>query len=92
MPPMQIWFICTVRGEMLAISDVGRIRKPIVWTLHDMWAFAGGALHHRSPLAGWLVHNRPAHESGSTLTGIPGNVNVNIGAGLCKCMPWRVAC
>jgi glycosyltransferase involved in cell wall biosynthesis len=27
--------------EMLSIADIGRIRKPIVWTLHDMWAFCG---------------------------------------------------
>lgn len=27
---------------MMSIEDFGRIRKPIVWTLHDMWAFTGG--------------------------------------------------
>lgn len=30
-----------VQGEMLSISDIARINKPIVWTLHDMWAFCG---------------------------------------------------
>ena len=30
-----------VQGEMLSIADIGRIHKPIVWTLHDMWAFCG---------------------------------------------------
>lgn len=30
-----------VQGEMLSISDIGQIQKPIVWTLHDMWAFCG---------------------------------------------------
>lgn len=30
-----------VQGEMLSIADIGRIRKPIVWTLHDMWSFCG---------------------------------------------------
>ena len=30
-----------VQHEMLSISDIGKIKKPIVWTLHDMWAFCG---------------------------------------------------
>lgn len=29
-------------GGMLRIEDLIKIRKPIVWTLHDMWAFTGG--------------------------------------------------
>ncbi len=28
-------------GEAMSIEDIGRIRKPVVWTLHDMWAFCG---------------------------------------------------
>lgn len=30
-----------VNGEMLSISDIANIKKPLVWTLHDMWAFSG---------------------------------------------------
>lgn len=30
-----------VQHEMLSIADIGKIKKPIVWTLHDMWAFCG---------------------------------------------------
>lgn len=30
-----------VNFEMLSIKDISRIKKPIVWTLHDMWAFCG---------------------------------------------------
>lgn len=30
-----------VAGETISIEDIGRINKPIVWTLHDMWAFCG---------------------------------------------------
>jgi glycosyltransferase involved in cell wall biosynthesis len=26
---------------MLSISDIANIKKPLVWTLHDMWAFSG---------------------------------------------------
>jgi glycosyltransferase involved in cell wall biosynthesis len=36
-----------VNGEMLSINDVAKIEKPIVWTLHDMWAFSG-AEHYSS--------------------------------------------
>ncbi|WP_231283037.1 glycosyltransferase [Helicobacter cetorum] len=33
---------------MLPIRDLAKIKQPIVWSLHDMWAFsAGGALHTR---------------------------------------------
>ncbi len=28
-------------GEAMSGEDIGRIRKPVVWTLHDMWAFCG---------------------------------------------------
>ena len=31
-----------VGAETLSISEIGQIRKPIVWTFHDMWAFTGG--------------------------------------------------
>ena len=27
---------------MLSIEDIGKINKPVVWTLHDMWPFCGG--------------------------------------------------
>ncbi|MBY7796585.1 glycosyltransferase [Vibrio fluvialis] len=30
-----------VAGETMSIYDIGRIKKPIVWTLHDMWPFCG---------------------------------------------------
>ena len=58
-----------VQGEMLSIADIARIRKPIVWTLHDMWAFCGA--EHVTPdhrwRDGYRSDNRPAHESGFDL-------------------------
>lgn len=30
-----------IAGESLSIEDIGRINKPIIWTLHDMWPFCG---------------------------------------------------
>ncbi|EED36626.1 glycosyl transferase, group 1 [Luminiphilus syltensis NOR5-1B] len=58
-----------VAGEMLSIADIGRIEKPIVWTLHDMWAFCG-AEHYTDDARwrdGYRRDNRPAHESGFDL-------------------------
>lgn len=31
-----------VAGGFFRIEDLRRIRKPIVWTMHDMWPFTGG--------------------------------------------------
>lgn len=30
-----------IQNEMLSVKDIAKIKKPIVWTLHDMWAFCG---------------------------------------------------
>ncbi len=30
-----------VNFETLSIASIGKIRKPLVWTLHDMWPFCG---------------------------------------------------
>jgi len=31
-----------IAGAMMSIQDLAKIDKPIVWSLHDMWAFTGG--------------------------------------------------
>lgn len=58
-----------VQGEMLSIADIGRLRKPVVWTLHDMWAFCG-AEHYTEEFRwreGYRKDNRPCYESGFDL-------------------------
>jgi glycosyltransferase involved in cell wall biosynthesis len=58
-----------VQAEMISIADIGRIEKPIFWTLHDMWAFCG-AEHYTDDQRwreGYHRDNRPAHESGFDL-------------------------
>ncbi|NDY42303.1 glycosyltransferase [Dissulfurirhabdus thermomarina] len=63
---VHLHWIC---GEMLSIPDLARIRKPIVWTLHDMWAFCG-AEHYTEDCRwreGYRRGNRPPHESGFDL-------------------------
>jgi len=55
-------------GEAMSVEDMARIRKPMVWTLHDMWAFCG-AEHYAddSTDARWRTgyerRNRPASSS-----------------------------
>ncbi len=57
---------------ILSVADIGRLRKPIVWTIHDMWAFCGGE-HYASdgPDArfrqGYRPDNRPPVERGPDL-------------------------
>jgi glycosyltransferase involved in cell wall biosynthesis len=31
-----------IAGGMMRIEDIAKIKVPIVWSLHDMWAFTGG--------------------------------------------------
>jgi len=63
----------------LSIEEIGRLRMPLVWTLHDQWAFCG-AEHYTSPplpgesassderfAAGYSPASRPVHEAGPDL-------------------------
>ncbi len=36
---VHLHWVC---GGMMTIEDIARIKAPIVWSLHDMWAFTGG--------------------------------------------------
>jgi glycosyltransferase involved in cell wall biosynthesis len=58
-----------VNGEMLSIADIGQLQQPVVWTLHDMWAFCG-AEHYTNDQRwreGYWRHNRPGYEGGFDL-------------------------
>ena len=58
-----------IQHETLSIRDINKINKPIVWTLHDMWAFSG-AEHlcwDDRWREGYLKTNRPLHEKGFDL-------------------------
>lgn len=55
-----------VQDETLSISDIAKINKPTVWTLHDMWAFSG-AEHYPTVerwKAGYTADNQPQQEHG----------------------------
>ena len=59
------WINC----EMMSIADIGRLTKPVVWTLHDMWAFSG-AEHYTDGYRyrdGYSAANRPSDEAGFDL-------------------------
>ncbi|MDC3009362.1 glycosyltransferase [Synechococcus sp. AH-736-G20] len=58
----------------LSIEEVGRLPQPLVWTLHDQWAFLGSEHYVALPpvldrrfVHGYLKSNRPAHERGPDL-------------------------
>ena len=58
-----------INHEMMSIEDIANIKKPIVWTLHDMWAFCG-AEHYSEDFRwqdGYHHNNRPAYENGLDL-------------------------
>jgi glycosyltransferase involved in cell wall biosynthesis len=50
----------------LSIEEIGRLRTPVVWTLHDMWAFCG-AEHYTDDdrfVRGYPPGTRPPGEGG----------------------------
>ena len=58
-----------VNGEMISISDIGKIQKPLVWTLHDMWGIAGAEHYAEDGRAhdGYTKNNQPQGEAGFDL-------------------------
>lgn len=56
--------------DMISIKDIARIKKPLVWTLHDSWV-ACGAEHHPNILEndvryqeGYFKYNKPKSTKG----------------------------
>lgn len=44
---VNLHWVC---GDLMSVADIGRLAKPVVWTLHDCWAFSG-AEHYPASLA-----------------------------------------
>lgn len=44
-----------INGGMLRVEDLAAIHKPLVWSLHDMWAFTGGC-HYDEGCGKWDSH------------------------------------
>lgn len=58
-----------ISQKTLSITDIAKINKPVVWTLHDMWPFCG-AEHYTTDIRwqeGYHKSNRPKYESGFDL-------------------------
>ena len=53
-------------NHTLSVPEVGRLNKPVVWHLHDMWVFSGAEHYTTEGRAaqGYRRSSRPAHESG----------------------------
>jgi len=66
----------------ISIEEIGRLKIPIVWTLHDQWAFCGAEHYTSSPVGnesesndlrfvcGYTSKSRLTHESGPDLNRI----------------------
>tara|TARA_B110000008_G_scaffold268907_1_gene297542 strand:+ start:9491 stop:10717 length:1227 start_codon:yes stop_codon:yes gene_type:complete len=68
-----------IGSEMLSIADIGRIKKPTVWTLHDMWGFCG-AEHvswDQRWREGYTRKNRPSSEKGFDINRWTWNRKIN---------------
>ena len=49
-----------VNGETISIEDISKIKKPIVWTMHDMWPFCGSEHYtfNKRWKAGYFNYNK----------------------------------
>lgn len=45
-----------IGGECISIKDISLIKKPIVWTLHDMWAFMGIEHYEKNVDSRWMLN------------------------------------
>lgn len=63
--PGRVVHLHWVQKEFMSIADIGRLRGPAVWTLHDMWAFCGAEHYADDPRwrSGYRSDNRPPHEA-----------------------------
>jgi glycosyltransferase involved in cell wall biosynthesis len=65
------WVGHLLGNNTLSVNEIGNIRQPVVWTLHDQWAFCGAEHYTLMPPAideryikGYRNDNRPHGESG----------------------------
>lgn len=70
--PHDVVHLHWVQGEFLSIEAIGRLRKPVVWTMHDSWVFCGSEHHpqgleDRRAVEGYRRDNRPPGHAGLDL-------------------------
>ena len=58
-----------VQGEMLSVKDIGSIKKPLIWTLHDCWPFCGAEHYYQNSrwIEGYNKNIKPKNEKGFDL-------------------------
>lgn len=61
-----------ITDGFLSIEEIGKITKPLIWSMYDMWPFAGTEHYEPAPdqdrpTAGYTAANRPPDESGVDL-------------------------
>lgn len=58
-----------IQKEMISIKNISQIKKPIIWTFHDMWPFCGAehTVWDYRWKKGYFDFNRPKYESGFDL-------------------------
>ena len=58
-----------IGNEMISISQLKQINKPVVWSFWDMWPICGAEHHSYDErfIEGYTKNNRPDHESGLDL-------------------------
>jgi glycosyltransferase involved in cell wall biosynthesis len=52
-----------INHEMISVSELSKIKKPVIWTLHDSWAFCGSEHHPMTEndsryIHGYHINNR----------------------------------
>lgn len=57
---------------LISIAQIGKITKPVIWTMHDSWTFCGMEHHPKDSsdlryIEGYTKDNRPAHSRGLDL-------------------------
>ena len=72
-----------VNNNMISVRDIARIKKPLVWTMHDSWPFCG-AEHHPNILenderfiTGYTTHNKSDTTRGFDICKIIYNLKKN---------------
>ena len=62
----QLVHLVWVNGECLSINQIGRLKKPVVMTLQDMWAFCGAEHYAQNQRyqTGYDSQSRPSELSG----------------------------
>lgn len=57
---------------LISVAQIGKITKPVVWTMHDSWTFCGMEHHPKDSsdlrfVEGYTTANRPNHSTGLDL-------------------------